>query len=786
MDPVFTIQYCLAQKEKRKIFEDCRVKIKVFWNDDCFHEKQFHYCLHCGRVLCRSAFWCHKQTFDLSPQQVREKVSDFYANQETHRQFLQRKFTTRFRNGRMVGRRQGDQTRSLTNPFVPIHRQEIENPAPAVHARRVVYLPVEEEPQVRDETDELVPEIEMDFFEEDEESINPQLLDCLSTEGFDVKQFKQFVRHFLRKVPETTDKKEDEKIQREKAEMVSVLAQNVYIMCTLTREQIKTITRFWKAMIAFIAPDAEETARRIHVSYSGCLRDAQTHYETKIETQRQMFQSCQAFSLSLDTSKYGRDTFLSCVGRFGFENRIYQEIILFEQVSEKSGRGLANYVYGKMNERGCDFSKLVSITTDGAKNMISQDCGLASELIKTVNEQKNTNLQLGNDVHAVWCIDHRLNLVAQDFQEVENINFVLMFIRWITGSDRLVSFTAFARTHQETKTKKIPSLSETRWLFIRDALAALLDQTETVEAFLNEGDNRRKWARYISTPQHPLGTIKDVPFSFKQPLVNAHFQFAWYVLDILGRINEIFQVKYGFVHDFLEYLVSLGEFLKVEIRKIEQHDFRTFRYLAEIDSEHIPQFVTILKRLFLNISVRFATICSSLDKKKVRRYLDFDQMIIHPCPAVSDHPRCGISPLLNVFYARQAPALNALPNPFFQDGFEGEWRRLIHQIHLNQGQIMMKNYERCAHLRSRERKVRIQLSTPYCFNLLDVFQVIPKHEFPIIWRFVVKFLTIMPTTVGCEQSFSYFRRTIHTNMSEETGMVFLFKRLELYGNDLKI
>ena len=168
--------------------------------------------------------------------------------------------------------------------------------------------------------------------------------------------------------------------------MVSVLAQNVYIMCTLTREQIKTITRFWKAMIAFIAPDAEETARRIHVSYSGCLREAQTHYETKIETQRQMFQSCQAFSLSLDTSKYGRDTFLSCVGRFGFENRIYQEIILFEQVSEKSGRGLANYVYGKMNERGCDFSKLVSITTDGAKNMISQDCGLASELIK-----KSTN-----------------------------------------------------------------------------------------------------------------------------------------------------------------------------------------------------------------------------------------------------------------------------------------------------------------------------------------------------------------------------------------------------------
>ena len=94
------------------------------------------------------------------------------------------------------------------------------------------------------------------------------------------------------------------------------------------------------------------------------------------------------------------------------------------------------------------------MATDGAQNMRSQERGLGIELIKIVNDQKNTNIQLGVDVHPVWCIDHRLNLVAQDFLEVENINFVLTFVRWITGSDRLVSYTAFARTHQETKKKK--------------------------------------------------------------------------------------------------------------------------------------------------------------------------------------------------------------------------------------------------------------------------------------------------------------------------------------------
>ena len=178
----------------------------------------------------------------------------------------------------------------------------------------------------------------MDVFEEDEESSSPELLDCLSTDGFDANQFKKFARHFLSVAAESRDQKETENVQREKARIVSVLAQNVYIMCTLSKDQMKTITHFWKAMLAFIAPDAEETARKIHVSYSGCLREAQTHFESKTENQRQMFQTCRAFSLSLDTSKFGRDTFLSCVGRFGFENRICQEILLFEKVSEKTGQ----------------------------------------------------------------------------------------------------------------------------------------------------------------------------------------------------------------------------------------------------------------------------------------------------------------------------------------------------------------------------------------------------------------------------------------------------------------
>ena len=66
-------------------------------------------------------------------------------------------------------------------------------------------------------------------------------------------------------------------------------------------------------------------------------------------------------------------------------------------------------------------------------------------------------------------------------------------------------------------------------------------------------------------------------------------------------------------------------------------------------------------------------------------------------------------------------------------------------------------------------------------TLVDTFGIIPRDSFPGIWRFVVRMLTIIPTTVACEQSFSYFRRTQHVNMSGDTAKILLFSRMSLYN-----
>ena len=200
--------------------------------------------------------------------------------------------------------------------------------------------------------------------------------------------------------------------------------------------------------------------------------------------------------------------------------------------------------------------------------------------------------------------------------------------------------------------EKNPPPSETRWLFYRDTLMAILDQPDIIEDFLNFDGMREKISNYLESSKHPLGALKDVPFSFTDHLVNAHFDFAFFVLDILGEINTIFQEKYGFVPYLWEYITSLCQFLIGELRKIEGGDLDAFPLLKEVEEGEICQFTKILKSLILNLEVRFFDISSSLNKKAIKSHLDYDRMAIGRCPAVEDRVVCGVPPVLDVFYVK--------------------------------------------------------------------------------------------------------------------------------------
>ena len=78
-------------------------------------------------------------------------------------------------------------------------------------------------------------------------------------------------------------------------------------------------------------------------------------------------------------------------------------------------------------------------------------------------------------------------------------------------------------------------------------------------------------------------------------------------------------------------------------------------------------------------------------------------------------------------------------------------------------------------MRKMEKELRTLFEIPTISNLIDVFDVVPKAHFPSMWKVVVRILTIIPTTVACEQSFSFFKRTVHTNMGEKPLSLFFLR-----------
>ena len=491
--------------------KNCCVVVTVEWFDQERQEKRFWYCLHCGSVLSRSGFFSHKETFFLAQEEVERRVLDFLTNEERHKRMMKVEFERRFDNGRMRGRSLVEAVQIGAFNFVPELHQEDRPVRPPQRMSRIIT------PRMTDDTTHDQMDTPPVADRVDVHHTFPDLMDCFSSEGFDPRVFEEFTRLFLSQLPEMT-REEIDHLQNEKAKVVSVLAQNLYIMCTFTKDQIKNVTAFWKAMISFISPESASVAKKIHVSYSSCVREAQRRHGAIEATHLQMFRDCLYFSLALDTARFGQDNFLCCVGRFGFDDRIDQVILFFERIAETTGLNIARFIFDRLSEKNCDFTKLISITTDGASNMIGQTHGMANELLRMANEKCGSNRRLGVDVHSLWCLDHRLNLVVQDFKEVENINFVLKFLKWFTTSDRLVSYTAFARMMSpDVKKKKIPAPSETRWLFFRDTLRAVLDQTDLIEAFMRQDNNIDKWTRHISTSKHPWDPSRTCHFPSTTP-----------------------------------------------------------------------------------------------------------------------------------------------------------------------------------------------------------------------------------------------------------------------------
>ena len=289
----FKFDFCLSDKEKRNAVKMRRLKIVVHWGDDFQHKNDFFVCINCGSILLPSGFYDHRRKNPISDVVASRRVSLYARNLPGLIELVKRELERRIENGRLRGWssiRDTDGTIPFINiPLHPCPRRSL----PHVHRPRRPLVPVPDErpPSVFHPVEQVH---ENDVFGPDDDLPDcADILSCLSKEGFDASCFSRFAEDFLRKLSEKNET--EDRIEKAKATIVSVLAQNLYVMCCLTKDQMKNITAFWKAMMVFISPQTASTSKRIRASYNTCLREAERRYDAGLERQLKCSTSVRIF-----------------------------------------------------------------------------------------------------------------------------------------------------------------------------------------------------------------------------------------------------------------------------------------------------------------------------------------------------------------------------------------------------------------------------------------------------------------------------------------------------------
>ena len=305
-----------------------------------------------------------------------------------------------------------------------------------------------------------------------------------------------------------------------------------------------------KAILVFTSPKNEPIAKRIHSGYLSRRRESLKEHNKRDLHVEKCFAACKYFSLAIDTALFRQEHVQSCTSRFVFDDRMEQFTLFYSVCHVTTGVELAQFVFNRLKQYNVPFAKLISVASDGAKNMIGADNGMVSHLNRLVKQE------LGADhtpFKNIWCLAHRLNLVITDFEQVPYINSVFLFANWFSTKRKAVQYNKWlSENRQNQHFKKIPKPSETRWSFFRDVLASLLTQVEEIDEFLL-GD--REFTGVLQRMK-PLFDSFPTLRSFSNPFVLAHFKFARFLLDEICILNARMQEEYTTIPVLWEYVLN--------------------------------------------------------------------------------------------------------------------------------------------------------------------------------------------------------------------------------------
>ena len=723
-----------------------------------FLSREFVYCLHCKQLRSIPWFYAHSRLTSFRPSSDMRRVFsekfDLYVNDIITEVDLL-----------------NDMGKLFTSPQETIQQlptlSEPSQMLPSLQDLEQEFL-FSQDPSsfVQNEGGDLD-----DGFNEDESSINIERLAkcisdcfeefCFGNKTFDIKRFASLAKMFFGEEDRTTCLNLGSS-ENTKAKVLSHLTRKILAMLSLTKRQMDVLNRFLKAVLVFVNPDNCSVAQKIHSGYLSCLRESICQRQTTDVFVQSCFETCKKYSIALDSAQFGQDHVLMCSVRFSFDHHLEQCPLFLSVCDASTGHDYSSFVFDRLKAMNAPLTKLVSVSTDGASCMIGQANGMFSCFKRLV--QQDLGSVPCSMVH-IWCLAHRLNLVIRDFQNVENINSVFLFCDWFTQKRKAVAYKRFLREkHSNKRLKKIPKPSETRWSFYRDVLESLLNQVEEVEEFLLQDEDFIP-SRH-SLFHFPGVTIQTPRSFFSNAFIHAHFSFAFDILKRICRFNRALQEQYTILPDVWILVCHMKDLFSGDFRQMRNGCFVDFDYIERLNVVEKETFLHVLEKLLLNMEVRFPCPSTSIDIRQARQNVDhltntlnrgFFQSIRNSCPLFFS---VGLF-LFPDEFIRQRKI-----NQFFISGNFPEINRILIEIINNQDDIVRRFQETQINNESGGESLKT-------ITLLDIFEFVNRENYPFLWEKTMNVLTMIPTTVSCEQYFSRLRRKLHENMSKETSFAFL-------------
>ena len=134
--------------------------------------------------------------------------------------------------------------------------------------------------------------------------------------------------------------------------------------------------------------------------------------------------------------------------------------------------------------------------------------------------------------------------------------------------------------------------------------------------------------------EEKFGLSDEKTFSLDDNEYHSIFLFVKFVLDMLGRVSQVFQQRYLMILEAWNIVDSLKKRVFNIITNIQSSSPTSFDFLSGIERDQVERYSTRLQQLLQGISLRFPCPSSSHDMRNMGSslFVEFDPVTIEHNP----------------------------------------------------------------------------------------------------------------------------------------------------------